>query len=320
MAHLHSHDHDDGHDHAGHGHAHHHHVDLSRLRSHSRAFRWGIALNLLVVVVQAFFGLYAKSLALLADAGHNLSDVLGLVLALGALVISQRQPTPRRTYGLRSSSILAALANAMLVLFAVGGIAWEAILRFGHPEPVAGGVVMAVAGFGIVVNALTAYLFMSDRKQDVNLQGAFLHMAVDAVVSLGVVVGGLLILWTGQLWIDPVLSLIIAFFVSLSTWDLLKTSLNLALDAVPAHIDPQKVRALLASLPGVAEVHDLHIWPMSTTEVALTVHLIMPGVVPHDAFLDHVNEELREHFGIHHATVQVEQGDAGHPCEAAPHS
>jgi cobalt-zinc-cadmium efflux system protein len=310
MAHLHHH-HDNEHDHPG---------DLSRLRSHSRAFKWGIALNLMVVVVQAFFGVYAKSLALLADAGHNLSDVLGLGLAWGALLISQSLPTPRRTYGFRSSSILAALANAMLVLFVVGGIAWEAVRRFGHPQPVAGGVVMAVAGFGIVVNGLTAYLFMSDRKQDVNLQGAFLHMAVDAVVSLGVVVGGLLILWTHRLWIDPVLSLAIAFFVSLSTWDLLKTSLNLALDAVPAHIEPQAVRALLAGLPGVAEVHDLHIWPMSTTEVALTVHLIMPHTETHDAFLDLVNEELREHFGINHATVQIERGDAGHPCESAPHS
>lgn len=313
MAHLHLH-----HDH--HGNPHDHDTDMSRLRSHTRAFRWGIALNLLVVVVQAFFGVYAKSLALLADAGHNLSDVLGLALALGALLISQREPTPRHTYGLRRSSILAALANAMLVLFAVGGIAWEAVRRFGNPQPVAGGVVMAVAGFGIVVNGLTAYLFMSDRKRDVNLQGAFLHMAVDAVVSLGVVVGGSLIVWTGRLWIDPVLSLGIAFFISLSTWDLLKTSLNLALDAVPAHIDPQGVRALLESLPGVTEVHDLHIWPMSTTEAALTVHLIMPDVETHDAFLDQVNEELREHFGIRHATVQVERGDAGHPCEAAPHS
>jgi cobalt-zinc-cadmium efflux system protein len=177
-----------------------------------------------------------------------------------------------------------------------------------------------VAGFGILVNGLTAFLFMSDRKKDVNLQGAFLHMAVDAVVSLGVVVGGGLILWTGWLWIDPVLSLLIAFFVSLSTWDLLKTSLNLALDAVPAHIDPQAVRALLEGLPGVAEVHDLHIWPMSTTEAALTVHLLMPGAESHDAFLDLVNEELREHFGIRHATLQIERGDAGHACEAAPHS
>ena len=311
----------DHHHHNEHGHSGHDHDGaLARLRSHSLAFRWGIALNLLVVAVQVTFGVYAKSLALLADAGHNLSDVLGLVLAWGALVISQREPTPRHTYGLRRSSILAALANAMLVLFAVGGIAWEAVRRFGNPQPVAGGVVMAVAGFGIVINGLTAYLFMSDRKQDVNLQGAFLHMAVDAVVSLGVVVGGLLILWTGWLWIDPVLSLAIAFFVSLSTWGLLRTSLDLALDAVPAHIAPEDVRALLESLPGVAEVHDLHIWPMSTTEVALTVHLVMPGVEAHDTFLDRVNEELREHFGIRHATVQIEQGAAGHACEAAPHS
>ena len=314
----HHHHHPEGEEHGPHGHD--RGTALSRDRAHSRAFRLGIVLNLLVVAVQVVFGLHAKSLALLADAGHNLSDVLGLALAWGAILISQRVPTARRTYGLRRSSILAALANAMLVLFAVGGIAWEAVRRFGHPEPVAGGVVMAVAGFGIVVNGVTAYLFMADRKQDVNLQGAFLHMAVDALVSLGVVVGGLLILWTGWPWIDPALSLAIAFFISLSTWSLLKTSLNLALDAVPDHIDPQAVRALLEGLPGVSDVHDLHIWPMSTTEVALTVHLLMPGVEAHDAFLDQVNEELREHFGIGHVTLQVERGDAGHPCADAPHT
>ncbi len=298
---------------------HHHHGEENHPPlDHTRAFVVGIVLNVLVVLVQVVMGVYAGSLALMADAGHNLSDVLGLMLAWGGVLLARRQPTPRHTYGLRRSTILAALANSILILLAVGAIAWEAIRRFNHPEPVEGGIVMAVAGFGIAINALTAWLFMSGRKKDINLEGAFLHMAGDAAISLGVVIGGALMIWTGYAWIDPVLSLAIAFLIAWSTWSLLKKSLNLAMDAVPAHINPHEVRAYLDQLPGVMEVHDLHIWPMSTTEAALTAHLVMPEGLPNDAFWHHANHGLAERFDIRHSTIQVERGDSEHPCHLAP--
>ena len=319
-----THTHDHPHDHggnAGGGHAGHGHAPAS----FGRAFAIGTALNLAYVAVESGVGLRVDSVALLADAGHNLSDVLGLLVAWGGATLARRGPTPRRTYGLRSSTILAALANAVFLLVAVGGIAWEAVRRFGHPEPVPGGTVAWVAGVGIAVNALTAWLFASGRKGDLNVRGAYLHMTADAGVSAGVVVAGLAIAATGWLWLDPVISLAIAVIVAVSTWGLLRDSVNLALDAVPAHVDPAAVEAYLAGLPGVREVHDLHIWGMSTTDVALTAHLIRPlgptpGTPPpgdDDELLLAASATLRERFGIAHPTIQIERGRGPHPCALA---
>ena len=282
--------------------------------NYGRAFAIGVALNVIFVVVEAVFGYLANSLALVADAGHNLSDVLGLLLAWGASILARRLPTPRRTYGLRRSSILAALLNAVILLIAVGGIAWEAIRRFSTPGPIASGTVIWVAITGILINSATAWLFLAGRNEDLNIRGAFLHMAADAGVSLGVVVAGFAILMTGWSWLDPIVSLIITAVIVVSTWGLLRESVNLALDAVPADIDEMQVRAYLASLPGVTHVHDLHIWAMSTTETALTVHLVMPEVMAGDALLARVCAALHDQFHIEHATLQVESGDPAHPC------
>jgi cobalt-zinc-cadmium efflux system protein len=298
----------------GHDHSHHSHA----LTDYSRAFAIGILLNLGFVAVEGIYGFLAHSLALLADAGHNLSDVLGLLLAWGAMMLSRRKPTARKTYGLRRSSILAALLNALLLMVAVGAIAWEAIQRFAHPEPVAGGTVMLVAGVGIVINTITALLFMSGRKKDINIEGAFLHMAADAAVSVGVLVAGALILKTGWQWLDPVVSLVIVAVITIGTWDLARRSLNLAMDAVPEGIDALAVRQYLSGLPGVAAVHDLHIWGMSTTEAALTAHLVKPDAEDEDDFLTHTAHELHDRFGIEHATLQVERGNGALPCKLAP--
>jgi cobalt-zinc-cadmium efflux system protein len=249
-------------------------------------------------------------MALLSDAGHNLSDVLGLAIAWGAALLARRSPTERFTYGLRSSSILAALFNALLLLVAVGGIVWESVQRLIEPAPVAAGTMMIVAGIGILVNGFTAFLFMSGHH-DLNIRGAFLHMVADAAVSLGVVLGGLGILWTGATWIDPVLSLIIAAVIVWGTWGLLKQSLTLSLHGVPGGIAVSDVRQALEQLPGVERVHHLHIWAMSTTESALTVHLVMPEGHPGDRFLAHAQEQLKERFGIAHATLQIEIHSAG---------
>ncbi len=275
---------------------------------YGRAFAIGITLNTAYVVAEAGYGIASHSLALVADAGHNLSDVLGLGLGWLAVALAKRPPTPRRTYGLRRSSVLAALANAVLLLVAIGAIAWEAVGRFAHPEPVAGGRVMAVAAAGILVNGITAWLFASGRKGDLNVRAAFSHMMVDALVSLGVVLAGLAIRVTGATWIDPLASLVVAGLVGWGTWGLLRESMDLALDAVPEGIDPAAVRGFFEGLPEVAEVHDLHVWAMSTTETALTAHVVCPEGMG-DARLHVVSEELHDRFGIEHATVQVERGD-----------
>lgn len=283
-----------------------------------RAFAVGVALNTGFVVMEAAYGLAAHSLALLADAGHNLSDVLGLLLAWGAAALSRRGPTPRRTYGLRRSSILAALFNALLLLVAVGGIAWEAIGRLRDPAPVVGGTVIWVALVGIGVNGATALLFLSGREGDLNVRGAFLHMAADAGVSLGVVIAGLAMLATGWPWIDSAVSLAIVVALLFGTWGLLKDSVNLALDAVPDQIDVPAVREYLQELPEVTEVHDLHIWAMSTTETALTAHLVRSTPCCDDALLDRAADDLLERFGIEHVTLQFETRSGAHPCRLAP--
>lgn len=295
--------------------AHHHHHDHgSHAHSHApadfgRAFLIGTILNLGFVAVEAGYGIAANSVALLADAGHNLSDVLGLLVAWGAASLGKRAPTMHYTYGLRRTSILAALFNAVFLLVAIGAITYEALGRLAAPEPVEGGVVMAVAAVGIVINGVTAWLFASGRKGDLNVRGAFLHMVSDAVVSAGVVVSAFVIGVTGWLWLDPVTSLVIVAIIMIGTWGLLKDSVAMALDRVPDGIAPRAVEAALTGLPGVTRVHDLHIWSMSTTEVALTAHLVMPGGCPGDAFLHDATDMLHDRFDIGHATLQVERSE-----------
>lgn len=307
--HGHSHAHDHGHGHS-HGHSHEHahgHAGHSHApQDFGRAFAIGIILNTLFVIVEAGYGFFSNSMALLADAGHNLSDVLGLVVAWVAAVLAKRPPTARYTYGLRSSSILAALANAVLLLVAVGAIILEAIQRLLNPEPVAGMTMIVVAAIGILINGFTAWLFMSGKDGDLNIRGAYLHMAADAAISAGVVVAGLVILMTGWQWVDPVVSLVIAVVIIWGTWGLLRGSLAMSLAAVPSNVDPDHVRAFLLKQPGVSALHDLHIWPISTTETALTVHLCMFGGHPGDGFLVQLAQELEIHCSIHHATVQIE--------------
>jgi cobalt-zinc-cadmium efflux system protein len=313
--HHHGHDH---HDHAGHGHAHgaggHHHAPAS----FGRAFAIGTALNAGFVCAEVVYGLAANSLALLADAAHNLGDVLGLLLAWGAVWLSKRSPTERRTYGYARSSILASLINAIVLLIGVGGIAWESLQRLAHPEPVVGGTVMWVAGVGIAINGLTALMFMSGGKHDLNIRGAFLHMAADAVVSLGVVLATFAITLTGWLWLDSATSLVIAVVITIGAWGLLRDSANLALDAVPARIDRGAVEAYLRGLPGVVEVHDLHIWGLSTTDTALTVHLVRPTGTDDDGLIARVSAELKSRFSIGHATIQLETAGSSYACALAP--
>lgn len=277
----------------------------------------GIALNAGFVVAEMVLGLASHSVALLADAGHNLSDVLGLAVAGGAHALTRRAPTGRFTYGFGSSSILAALFNAVVLLIVVGGLSWEAITRFARPEPVAAGTVMAVAAAGIAVNGVCAWLFAAGRKGDLNLRGAFAHMLADAVVSAGVVLAGLVILLTGWAWLDPAVSLAVNAVIVAGTWSLLRDSSAMAMGAVPPAIEPAAVRRFLAEQPGVAALHDLHIWPLSTTETALTVHLVMPGGHPGDGALMACCAALRERFAIGHATLQIET-DAATVCALAP--
>ncbi len=310
MPHGHSHG---GSSQAGHDHGAQHHHGPTR---YDRSFALGALLNIGFVVVEAVYGLLANSTALLADAGHNLSDVMGLLLAWGAVWLGRRIPKGRYTYGFGNASILASLLNAMILLIAVGAILLEAANRLADPQPVGETTVMVVAVIGIVVNAWTAWLFMGGQKQDINLRGAYLHMAADAAVSVGVVVAALAIRFTGWLWLDPVTSIAIAVVIIAGTWGLLRDSVRLALDAVPDGIDRAGVERYLAGLSGVEEVHDLHIWPISTTETALTAHLVRPGTDPDDGLLLEISSVLKDRFGIGHATIQVEQD--GSCCRLAP--
>ena len=304
MGHAHSHEghahgHSHAHAHGGHGHSH-------APADFGKAFLIGIVLNTAFVVVEAVYGYISGSMALVADAGHNLSDVLCLLLAWGASVAAKRPPNARFTYGYKSSTILAAIANAALLMVAIGAILFETMHRFIEPAPVEGMTMVIVAGIGIAINTGTALLFMRGRHDDLNIRGAFLHMAADALVSAGVVVAGLLIMWTGKAWIDPITSLLIVAVIAWGTWGLAKDSVKMGLLGVPENVSESAVRGYLVSLPGVTGVHHLHIWPMSTTETALTVHLEMPGGHPGDTFLREVAEELEHHHRIGHATVQVE--------------
>jgi cobalt-zinc-cadmium efflux system protein len=289
---------------------HHHHVRLN----YNRAFAVGVTLNVVFVLVEVFYGLVADSLALLTDAGHNLSDVMGLLLAWGATALAARRPSARRTYGYSRATILASLASGLLLLVAVGAIAWEAIGRFVQPVVPAGTTIMVVAGIGVVINTATALMFIRGKDKDLNIRGAYLHMAADAAVSLGVLISGAIIWKYGFAWVDPLISLVIAGVILLSTWDLMRDSANLAVDAVPRNVDPDRVRAFLASQAGVTDLHDLHIWAMSTTDTALTAHLVMPVVPQEDAFLHRITAQLHDQYGIQHATIQIERGDDDAQC------
>ena len=294
-----------------------HHSHGHTQSSYGRAFAIGIALNLAYVGGEVVAGIFSGSLALLADAGHNLGDVLGLALSWGAAVLSRRQPSGRFTYGLRSSSILAALANAIILLVVTGGIAWEAIWRISHPMQVASGIIVTVAAVGIFVNGGTALLFSSGAG-DLNVKSAFLHLAADTLVTAGVVAAGIVIWLTNWPLLDPLVSLVVSAVIVFGTWGLLKSAIGLALDAVPEGLDIAVVRAHLLALPGVAGLHDLHIWGMSTTETALTCHLIMPTGHPGDAVLNEMAHQLHHRFGIQHATIQIELADSEEACALTP--
>ncbi|MCC6073187.1 cation diffusion facilitator family transporter [Massilia sp. GCM10020059] len=308
----------DHHDHHGHGHGHHHHHHISP-DGNNRAFALAIGLNTIFVAIEFTYGFIANSTALMADAGHNLSDVLGLVLAWGAAMLAKSATTERYTYGLRSSSILAAVLNALLLMLACGAIGWEAVQRLANPAPVAGVTVSVVAAIGVAINGVSAWLFMAGSKNDLNIRGAYQHMAADAAISLGVVVSGLVIMGTGWTWLDPAASLVIVLLILMSTWGLLRESMQLVLGAVPPNVDAEKVSAFLRSQPGVSDIHDLHIWAMSTTENALTVHLVMPGSYPGDHAFDAITAGLKENFAIHHCTLQMEQGTTDHACALNGH-
>jgi cobalt-zinc-cadmium efflux system protein len=318
----HAHGSDDSHSHSGHSHAqgghshaqggHHHHS--APAAGHGQAFAIAVALNVAIVVVQAIYGLIAHSTALLADAGHNLSDVLGLLLAWGAAWLTTRRPSARYTFGYGSTSILASLANAALLLFASGVIVAEAIDRLMNPAPVAGLVVFVVAAVGMLVNGVSAWLFMRGQKEDLNIRGAFMHMASDALISGAVAVSGLVILATNWTWLDPAMSIVVVAVIVYGTWGLLRDSVRLALNAVPPGVDLERIRDYLAAQPGVTDVHDLHVWPLSTTGNALSVHLVMPAGHPGDETVDAIVLTLRESFAMQHATLQVDLGTTDHCC------
>lgn len=308
MPHQHKHPHP--HEHHGHSHKGHDHV----APTYNRAFMVGLLLNGGFVIAEFVFGLLAHSVSLIADAGHNLSDVLGLVISWIAIFLSRRQPSSRYTYGWRKSSILATFLNAIFLLVVTGGIIWEATQRLVQPiTTVEGEVIIVVAAIGIVINTGTALLFASGRKGDMNIRAVFLHMAADALVSLGVVISGIAIIFTKWFWLDPAFSLVISALIIFSTWELLRDSFNLAIDGVPNDIDERIVRTYLSEYQGVTQVHDLHIWNMSTVETALTAHLVMPEG-HNDKLLVQIAQELRDRFGIEHTTLQIESGDSEYPC------
>ncbi|MDO9197394.1 cation diffusion facilitator family transporter [Rhodoferax sp.] len=295
---------------AGHGHDHDH-----APASFNRAFAIGIGLNIVFVAIEAFYGWKINSLALLADAGHNLSDVAGLVLAWGGALAGKLKPNARHTYGWQRASILAAFANALLLLVAMGSLVWEAVHRLAAPQAMEGVTIMAVAGVGIVINTATALLFMRGREHDMNIRGAFLHMAADALVSLGVVLGGALYLWQGWQWIDPVMSVLIAAVIIVGTWGLFRQSLHLLFDGVPDSVDLNAVRDCLLALPGVQRVHDLHVWAMGTSQIAMTAHLVMPAGQADDAFYREATRQMDDKFEIGHVTLQVVREPFTKPCE-----
>ena len=305
--HDHRHDHKHGHSH-GHAHSHGHGGHSHGPLTFDRAFAIGISLNIAFVIVEFGLGFVAHSVALMADAGHNLSDVLGLFVAWAGTTLARRQPSKRFTYGFKASTILAALLNALLLLMAMGAIVFEAVQRFGQPADVKGAIVVVVAGAGILVNGATAWLFARGQKSDINLRGAYLHMAADATVSAGVMIAGLVIWFTDAQWIDPVTSIVVAVLIFWQTWGLLKETVEMSLNAVPRGIDPDRVSAALTGLPGVSALHDLHIWPMSTTETVLTAHLVMAQPAG-DTFLADAQKMLHDSFGIAHTTIQIERGE-----------
>lgn len=310
MAHSHD-DHDHQHDH-GHGHhGHHHHAPESAT---NRAFFLATGLNLIFVIAETVYALMANSMSLLADAGHNLGDVFGLAMAWAASWLLTKPSNKQYSYGYKKTTILAALANALLLTLATGIIAYESIFRLLHPAPITEKIIMIVAGLGILINGGTALLFIKNSKDDLNIKSAFVHLASDALLSLGVVITGAVVLFTHWLWVDPLVGLLIAMTILVGTWGLMRDSVNLILAAVPRHIPEEKVRHYLAGLPGVKAVHDLHIWGLSTREVALTAHLVMPEKILSDEDFRRINDYLKHHFKINHATLQVERGTIENPC------
>jgi len=291
------------------GHDHNHEI-----KSYNKAFTIGISLNIIFVIIEAVYGVMADSLALIADAGHNLSDVVSLLLAWGAIHLAKKNPTLRRTYGLRKVTILASLTSAILLLIALGAIAWEAFGRFADPQPVDGMTVIVVAGIGVIINTVTALLFMEGQKDDLNIRAAYLHMAADAGVSVGVVIAGIAIMYTGWLWLDPVLSLLIVLVILVSTWGLLRDSINLSIDAVPNDVDVFDIKSYFLGLENVKEIHALHVWALSTTENALTVHLVCHTLPQNNTLLKEIEKYLHDTFDIEHLTIQFEADIEGFSC------
>lgn len=314
--HHHAHD-DHDHDHS-HGH-HHHHNHHHGPKNYNFAFGLGIGLNIIFVIVEAVYGYLSHSLALMADAGHNLSDVAGLILAWGAVWLTTKKPSTRYTYGFRKSTILSALLNAIILLVAVGIIIWEAFSRLKNPAPIQSTTVMIVATIGILINGMTAMLFFRDKDHDINLKGAYLHMAADALISLGVVISALIISYTSWQWLDPVVSIVISLVIIYGTWDLFKSSVHLSMDAVPYGIDPDEVKKYLESLEHVTDIHDLHIWPISTTENALSVHITLNGEVLNNQRIEEISKVLKERFKIGHPTIQFEKWDESYVCAFKSH-
>jgi cobalt-zinc-cadmium efflux system protein len=310
--HSHSHEHGPGRVH-GHDHGH-----VHAPSDYGRAFALGVTLNLGFVAIEVFYGVTSRSLALVADAGHNFGDVLGLGLSWGAAFLAKVRPSTRRTFGFRRSTIVASVANALILLFVTGGLTWESLRRLASPEPAHGMTMVVVALVGVAINTVSALLFLSGAKKDLNVRSAFLHLASDAILALGVAGAGGLILLTGWLWLDPAVSIVLAMAILAGTWSLMRRSLDLMLDAVPEGIDPRDVKAFLGGLRGVVEVHDLHVWAMSTTETALTAHLVMPDNAREPSFLADACKELHAKFRIDHATLQIDPENAPAPCALAP--